>query len=422
MLPQIMRSPTLTFSAVLDLLRRALEESPADSTEISWVEALHHSTRAQAGPATRCTLRVRVEERGRSGNYTTDILTLEEIRHAVRQALGRAALSSPAVSSGGHPAPPAEDTGMRAAEEDLFDPAVARLTPQTAQDLLGRKLEAGERGTLDWAAGRVAVVHSDGREQHTGVTCARLHIECGEGPAAGRAMAAARSLRRLDAPGVLERARRRIATETASPPSPESSEDGILVLEPEATADLLLHLHRWWRSAAFLGQVEADLQQGAALDPGLHLTDDPLDPGALPFPFDLRGAPLAPQPVLVDGRCRPFEPALLDENRDLHACLRPGGLSTEELLRRCDGGLSVGRIHRLECLEPHTLRLRFAVGGVRRIRGGETAEALHLTTLEGAFLPALEKVLGIGDTAVTLARGDGLFGGAQAPAVALRLD
>ena len=429
------RTEPLPLPEALDLLRSTLDQSPADYTEIAWSEAIRQSGATPGGavdgapvPLPHCTLQVRVVERGRSGHYTTGNLEMEELRHAVRQALAQAA-TAPPVSSGGHPLEPPDDTSALPSPlstDALFDPAIAHLTPAAAADLLGERLESGrETGALDWIVGRVVVVNSKGLERQTAVTCARLQLQRGEGPGAGQAASAARTLQQLDAPGTLERARLRAAagSETADPGEPFAT----VYLAPEATAGLILHLRRLLRTHLTFPVVEAALLPrlgSASLDPYLHLADDPLAEAGLPFPFDLRGAPLGARVLLTEGAVQPpFPPATNGpgDERGSHLILQSGATAEARLWELCEGGLFVPSIHKVDCREPGTLGLRCSIHGARRIRGGQPAEILCRPTLDLALLPALETVLGIGTQAVTLAEGDGLYGGVRAPALALTL-
>jgi predicted Zn-dependent protease len=282
---------------------------------------------------------------------------------------------------------------------------------------------AEETGTLDWTIGRVAVLNSEGLERSATTTCARLRIACGTGLRQGRALSAARTLQQLDAPGTLERARlRRAEGEADLDPTGISA----VCLAPEATAQLLLHLRRLARGAIAFPEGEPGGYPdfpSLAFDPQLHLEDNPLDPEALPFPFDLRGAPLAARDLLTDGKATASFPPpwRLGDERGSHLLLHAGALTDGALLERCDGGLYVSEIERVTCDDPRPLTLRCTFGGGRRIRAGRCTEAVPPETLTLPLLPALEKILGLGGTAVTVAQADGLLGGARAPGLALSL-
>lgn len=128
--------PPLPLDEILARLERVLRASPADATELVWIEA----SRAQEsnGKRRRDTFElrernilVRVRESGRVGLHHTSSSEISDLENAVRDALAQARLSEPSP-------PPLLPEGADGPVEmaGLYDPEVAALTPARARELL----------------------------------------------------------------------------------------------------------------------------------------------------------------------------------------------------------------------------------------------------------------------------------------------
>jgi len=432
-------------------LDRVLATSPADLTEIAWIEVrrCREDTRTRrdgrpdgASGMARCerTVLVRVWERGRAGCHRTGVATVSELEAAVREALAQARLAPPPRFA--RPPRPAADAllaGIAIPPGALFDPEVAELDPPAARELARGWTERGESARLAWSDGQVTVAASDGRRRSARVTAASLEVACGAGPAGGRAAAAARSLDALDGAEVAARARRRVAGESLGevPAGPLP-----LLLAPEAAAALLALLNRIAFSSTAFRDGSSPLcgHLGALwLDPAITLRDDGTDPRGLAFPFDLAGAFKAPVDLVRDGFAitpavdealaaelgRHATPHALSPEDSLPAnlFLLPGGKSEEELAAAIGDGLWIGALGDLEVYagrEARGTRFRARAGGVRRIAGGAvTTEALPDLLWEDGLPEALARVRGLGDRPVVVLAGEPLLGGISAPALAL---
>jgi PmbA protein len=430
-------------------LERVLAGSPADRTEISWVELRHgrEDTRQRRDGTERAsrTVVVRVWERGRAGSHRTGVEAVSELAAAVREALGEARLAPPAgyrppLPAAPAPAAPALSPGA------LFDPAIAALDAAGARELLRGWTERGEAAQLAWAEGTVCVAASDGRRAAVRATAAALAAARGQGPAAGRAAAAARSLAALDAPAVLARARGREAG--AEAPGEPPAALCPLLLAPEAAAALLGLANRTLFASTAYRDGSSPLRGnlGAALfDPAITLADDGTDPRGLPFPFDLAGTPKRPVELVGEGFARttavdeplaaelgqPATPHALsaDEGLPTNLFLRPGRRSEEELRREVGeaGGVEVGAIDAIELYDPAGLRFRARATGVRRIAAGALApdaEALPDLWWEDRLPDALARVIGVADRPLVLGPAEPLLlllGGISTPALAVDL-
>jgi predicted Zn-dependent protease len=252
-------------------LEKVLAASPADSTEIAWIEvrrdeagggqrpergrqegagagaagpgetasragsrggadrrrpaaspqAWETSSSADAPKSTSSerrerTIMFRVRQGGRTGLHRTGACELSELENALRDALAQARLAPPSPPEAlagterrGESAPPGADPG-----ETLYhDPELAGLNAQRAQDILGASGAAPtERIRLAWLEGRVVVANNAGLRRAVSVTAvsvtaASIAAACGQGAGAGSATSASRYLSALDLGSTLARAR-----------------------------------------------------------------------------------------------------------------------------------------------------------------------------------------------------------------------
>ncbi len=423
----------LSTDEMVSRLERVVETSPADSTELTWIEAVRHlesngKRRRDTFERRERTIFVRVRERGRLGLHRTGSAGVSDLETAVRQALANARLNEllPAVAAapanGGAPAP-------ALGKDALFDPELARLAGAWAREKVNRLVGRGELAWLAWMEGRVAVVGSGGLERTARATAATLQVSCGRGPGAGSAHAASRTLAGLGLEGVFARARDRHAQgEPAAPPEGPVP----ILLGQEAVGRLLELLSTLTLSSLAFHEGRAALRErlgSRVFHPAITLRDDPLDPRVLPFPFDLAGTPAAPVDLVADGVAR--TPAVderlarvlglpvtanavsHDEARPDHLLLVPRDLPFAELARAAEGGLWVGAIDALESFDPMALRFRATARGVRRLADGGLGAPLPDLVWEDSLFDVLSRVRGVGDTTVTLARD--VLGGTAAP-------
>lgn len=432
-MPPPLMAPVEEMLARLD---RALASSPADETELVWIEARrgqesNGKRRRDSFEAPERNLLVRVRESGRIGLHRTNAAGPSDLENAIRDALGQARLAQPAP-------PPLQPPGAAdplPRTPELADPEIERMAPARARDLIQRQAERGEIAWLGWCDGRMAVVNSRGLRRATEVTAAWLVASCGRVAGSGRAAAAARSLEALAPEAVFDRARRRHAPggdPIAEPPDAPVP----LVLSPEAAAALMDLLNRealgssTFRDSALCGSLGA-----AVCHPAITLRDDGTDPRGLPFPFDFLGAAKRPMDLIeqgvlrtpaVDERLaaeigRAPTPHLIAPGEALaaHLFLQPGEEPDEELLRRAGGGLWVTWLDLPRVFDPAALRFRAYLRGVRRLEGGALGAAVPDLVWEDSLPALLARVLGVGRTAVTaVAAADPLFGATTAPMLA----
>jgi predicted Zn-dependent protease len=446
-------------------LERALAGSPADETELVWLEARRslESNRQESNgrgrrdsfEAPERSLLVRVRVSGRTGLHRTGQTGLAELEKAVREALAQARLAAPTPpprlpEGAGDPLPQIPG---------LYDPEIPRLTPARVKELIQKTADRGEVARLGWGEGRLAVVNSRGLRRAVLCTAAWIDVACARAPGAGHAAGVSRSLAGLDGldvAAVVERARRRdvasagAGAEEAPPAGPLAPLP--VALAPEAAAVLIDLLNRHALSSlSFLDGVSFLCERTGqeVFHPSISLRDDPLDPRGAPFPCDLLGAAKRPLEIVRNGvflapvrderlaqllDLRPTAHlAAPDEARAGHLALvpalAPNSQPDAELLRQAEGGLWVSALDPVEVFDPYHLRFRAVARGVRRITGGGALGAALPDLVWEGDLPALLSaagVLGVGAEAVAVASVssgvsgvDPLFGAVSAPLLAL---
>src|SRR5687767_5703548 len=107
----------LALDEMVTRLEGVLEASPADSTELTWIEAVRRlesngKRRRDTFERRERTVFVRVRERGRTGLHRTGAAAPGDLENAVRQALANARVGEPlpaaAAASAAVPSPASE--------------------------------------------------------------------------------------------------------------------------------------------------------------------------------------------------------------------------------------------------------------------------------------------------------------------------
>jgi predicted Zn-dependent protease len=426
----------LTLDAISERLERALVHSPADETELVWIEsrsglAKSRGARVDAQTARHRTVMARVLDRGRIGSHRTGFADDGEIEDAIRQAMAHSRVNQPLV---GLPHLPADD-GKTFETGTLSCPSIAALSSRDIQLMLETLRRSREAQTFEWTLARVAVFNSRGVRRRVEVTSAALQIRHGRRPGGGRAATAARTLDAIDGERLCEVAAARHA-------SGESGElpDGVLpvVLSGEATIELVALLNRTALSAGSYSEGTSFLREHLGIqvfDRSISVRDDATDPAGLPFPFDLEGTAKQPVDMIAEGV--PRTPALDqrqaaqlglaptahsisgNDARAENLFLIPGTASEEELLQLADGGVWIGWLDAVAPIEPRRVRFLAHARGVRRIRDGRLAEALPDCIWDDSLLRCLSETPRVGAELSRRLSRDGVLGGVCAPPLML---
>lgn len=419
------------------LLERAVTSSPADETEIVWIEV--RRSRAAVGlrtaePSVRTERNalVRVREGGRRGSFrigTPDAGVLElAVRHAMAAARGAQRRPTPPLPGPEEAVPERRNT---------FDRRLATLEPSGAEQLLRSLARTGETATLDWSEGRVLVRNSRGLVRRSKATSATVNVRSGEGAAAGLCCQSARSLEQLGAAAVFERARTRRAPRGRTVPL-AGTRPVAMVLSPEAVIELIDQLNHHAFAAHAYREGSSFLRSHIGVqvfDRRFHLRDDAADVRGLPFPFDLEGRSKRPLDLVEHGV--PKTPTLDtwsaydlgleptghcvggEEAYALNLLMEPGDLSQSALLERIGQGLWVSRLDGVEVFDPARMRFRARCRGVRTIAGGILTDGAPELSWEDSLLRLFSALPALGSELAARVSHDGLLGGTAAPAVGL---
>ncbi|MEE8278226.1 MAG: metallopeptidase TldD-related protein [Thermoanaerobaculia bacterium] len=429
-------SGLLSLPEITSRLERTLERSPADETELVWLEVGRHEAanrgqRVEVHESRERTILVRVLDRGRVGSHRTGTYEVPELESAVRMAIAQSRSREP-LSGLRHL--PADETPI-ATSDPLYDAEIARLDAETAGELLRSARRRRAPLALEWTDARVAVFNSRGVRRQVAVTTATFEARCDGRPGGGWAAGASRTLEGLALERIVARARQRHVSGAVGELPTEAVP---AVLSPEAVTALCDILNRVAFSAISYYEGSSFLRQHLnvqVFDRDFHLRDDGTDPRGLPFPFDLEGSAKRSVELILKGT--PKTPALDhrqaallglaptahaiagNDARALNLFMLPGEDDDQDLLQAADGGIWLGWIDHLECFEPTRVQIRAHVRGVRRIRHGRLAEPLPDLTWEDGLLRAFSSLLALGKKVVLRSSPDGYLGGFSAPAVAI---
>jgi len=420
---------------VREELAAAVDRSPADETEILWLETRRGRTGYRVPDldsyqrrSRQVTLRVR--EGRRAGLHRTGGARTGELDGAVRHALAAARAAPPESLP---PLPGGCEPESFASA--VCDPDLERLHAKAARRLLQEALRDDEAAIIEWTVGQVAIANSRELACAERASTVMVEVRSGVDPGAGFARHAARSLDALQLVRLVETARERRAPEGA-PATPPSGEP--VLLAPEATIELveLLNLHAFSSRAILEGESFLLQHTGVQVfDRRLDLADDACRESGLPFPFDLEGVPKTPVELVSAGvpRTAALDTATAarvglsptcqctggEEAYPLNTILRPGEHSDQDLFHIADGGVWVSRLDEVECFDPARMRVRARARGVRRLRGGRLAEPVIDLVWEDSLLRVFSNLLAVGATCFCRPSRDGFLGGTSAPALAV---
>ncbi len=413
---------------------RLVALSPADQTHVLWSEGTRASViesarvrRLDSGRPS--TVRIRVRTCGRTGVARAESGEVGELQQALRAALADARCQPPS---------PDWDLASTAGETPglggLHDPEIAALEPPAAQAYLRGLVARNATLRLRWSERRLVIASTFHPTRAVALTTISLEARTGRRPGSGFAAATARSLRALDAPALLDRARS-LEAESVDQALPAGSLP--LLLGPEAAAVLIDAFARNVLSGA------SRIRRQTAAGPGpwpiseaLTLVDDPLHPIGAPLPFDLDGAPKRRRIFVEKGRSRgsAFDLELAgvagerptghglggDDAWPTHLEVTPGPEAESELRRRTAGGLRLGALEELAIEPEGALGIRATVRSVRRIEAdGSLGVALPPMIWTTALGAALASVVATGREIVAWMPRDSDLGAVRAVALCL---
>lgn len=424
-----------TLDEVIPRLERVLAASPADETELVWIErrrgrAALRAAKGEEAVRVDGTVLVRVEERGRVGTHRAAWGPVAELESAVRQAMAQAKMHDPLP---GMPHLPSDATALGEAAA-IFDPGVAVLDGPAARRLLQPLAQAAETARLAWCSGAVAVLNSRGLRRSATASGVDLEVRHGRGVGAGWAAHAARRLDELAPAKVFGAARSRATTNGALGEIPALPAP--LWLAPEAVATLLRLLNRCAFTAHAYRDGSSFLREHLGVqvfDRKLTLVDDATDKTGMPFPFDLEGT--AKRAVEIVAAGTPKTPALDqrhaamlglpptahasggDDARAENLFLRPGESGARDLGAAAANGIFGGWLDHPEVYDPKRVQFRAVLRGVRRVENGEAGAPLPDLVWEDSLLRVFSALEAVGSETARLVGDDLLLGGVVTPAI-----
>ena len=407
--------------SIVCLLRRVVQESPADQTEAILLTEDSSLTRF-AGSAVHQhvaernqTVILRVVLGKRIAVVTTNICRASSLKKSLEKAIFLAKVQQPNdlfVSLPGSESIP---------EIKTFAPSISRLTPNTkvrmVKGLLKRVKERGCKGSGALSNGEVelAVVNSLGVNAYQRFSDLFLHLIVENEKSSGYASFVSRDPDRLDVDSLAEEAVGKTSREDPTQIEPGEYE---VILEPYAVSELLSFL-------GYLGFHALAVQEGRSFfssrfgekmaDEKVTVYDDGLDPEGLQVPFDFEGVPKkkvtffdrgVAKEVTYDSFMASREGkkstghGLIAPNTEgpipINLFMKGGESSLEEMVKSVRRGIYVTRFHYTNVVEP----MKAVITGMTRdgtflIEGGEIKRPIKNLRFTESILKALSRVTAV---------------------------
>ena len=433
-----MERESLPLPEIAERSERLLRVSPADATIVTWIEgrrchAVESTRHRRAGQDAFRTVILRVRAGRRTGLARAEAGSRGELEAALRQALAVAHASS-ITSDWVWPA----EGRWNGPQGELHDAELAALTPARFQERLQELAEKRSTLRASWTESRIVVAATGRPTRAVALTSVSVEARTGRRPGSGFAAGTARSLHSLALDSLVGRAR---ALEASVVEQDVPTAGAPAVLSPEAAATLVESLAReLFSGRRFLAGEGplADPTERRHLPDWFHLADDPANPQALPFPFDLDGVVRQRRELVKEGelagpaldlelasRCGRVSTAqglASDDAFPCHPQLGAGDLDESELLARAAGGVRIGSVENFRCFTGPGLPFSAIARSVRRVGpGGCLGAALPPLHWQGRLLELWTTVAGLGRERVAIEPAALVvgMGAALAPAVLL---
>jgi PmbA protein len=405
----------------IQLLKKVVQESPADQTEVLLLtenssltrftqSAIHQHVAERNG-----TLILRVVLGKRIAVVTTNILNYPSVKDSLSKAISLAKVQHPNDEFISLPEP------KTIPEVDTFSKKVERLTPakkvKMVKDLFTLVKERGFRSSGAFSKGEVelAVVNSLGVEAYQRYSDLFFHLIAEDEMGSGYASFVSRDPDQLNIESLAKE-----AIEKASRGEPIQIEPGEyeVILEPYAVSELLSFL-------GYLGFHALAVQEGRSffcnefgkkmVDEKVTIYDDGLDPNGLQVPFDFEG--ISKQKVIFfeEGVAKEVTydsftadregkgstgHALIAPNTEgpipINLLMKGGKSSLEEMVRSVRKGIYVTRFHYINVVEPMKAVLTgMTRNGTFLIEEGEIKRPIKNLRFTESILRVLSRVSAI---------------------------
>jgi predicted Zn-dependent protease len=407
--------------ACLRLLKKIVQESPADQTEAILLTEDSSLTRF-----TRSTIHQHVAEKNgivilrvisgkRIAVVTTNILKPSSLKDSLQKAISLARDQQPNEEFRSLPEP------KPIPEVNTFSRNIDLLTPdkkvEVIRNLFSIVKQTGLRASGAFSHGKVelTVVNSLGVEAYQRYSDLFFHLIAENEKSSGYASFVSRDPDQLDIEALAEEAIRK-----ASRGEPIQIEPGEyeVILEPYAVSELLSFL-------GYLGFHALALQEGRSffcdalgkkmVDEKVTIYDDGLDPKGLQVPFDFEGVPKQKVSFFEVGVAKEvtydsFTAGREGKDSTGHALIAPntegpipinlfmkgGGSSLDEMIRSVRKGIYVTRFHYTNVVEP----MKAVLTGMTRdgtflIEEGEIKRPIKNLRFTESVLKALSRVTAV---------------------------
>jgi PmbA protein len=403
------------------LLRKVVQESPADQTEVILLTEDSSLTRF-AGSAIHQhvaernqTVILRVVLGKRIAVVTTNIFQLSSVIKFLQRAIALAKVQQPNDEFISLPGP------KPIPEIETFSKNISHLTPnqkvRTVQSLLRRVKEKGCEASGAFSNGEVelAVINSLGVEAYQKFSDLFLHLVVENEKSSGYASFVARDPDQLDVDSLAQEAIGKTSKEEPIQIQPGEYQ---VILEPYAVSELLSFL-------GYLGFHAQAVQEGRSffsnrfgekmVDEGVTIYDDGLDPEGLQVPFDFEGIPKRKVTFFDRGVAKEVTYDSFTAGREgkastghgliapntegpvpVNLFMKGGEPSLEEMIRSVQRGIYVTRFHYTNVVEP----MKAVITGMTRdgtflIEEGEIKRPIKNLRFTESILKALSQVTAI---------------------------
>lgn len=404
--------------ACFRLLKRVVQESPADQTEIllltedSSLTRFTHSTIHQHVAERNGTMILRVVLGKRIAVITTNILKPSSVKKTLEKAISLAKVQHPNNEFISLPEP------KPISEIHSFSKNIDDLTPNKKVELIkGILTLAKEKGFIASGAfsnGRVelGVVNSLGVEAYQKYSDLLLHLIVEDGESSGYASFVSRDLDQLNIEFLAKE-----AIDKVSHGKPIQIEPGEyeVILEPYAVSELLSFL-------GYLGFHSLAVQEARSffcnefgkkmVDEKVTIYDDGLDPEGLQVPFDFEGVPKQKVTFFDEGVAKEVTYDSFTAGREgkgstghgliapntagpipINLFMKEGESSLEAMVQSVRKGVYVTRFHYTNVVEP----MKAVITGMTRdgtflIDGGEIKRPIKNMRFTESILKALSQV------------------------------
>jgi predicted Zn-dependent protease len=410
---------------VFEVLKRVLDKSPAEKTELLYTGKRRDLTRYtgseihQNVSATDTRVYIRVAEGKRLGLVMVNSLQEELLLKATKQAveLARHQPENKFFTDFTKPA-------SYKATKTYFE-TTAEFTPQQRVEVVERNFAEAEKfdfevsGAFSISEGEIAVLNSNGVEAHQLLTDAEIKVVPVSKEGMSYASAFSHNVTKIEFDWIAQRALERCAMNRDQREILPGQYD--VILEPGCLAEVMSWLsfiafgsNSFIDGASFLAGRIGERSMGKEIT----IYDSVWEPEAEGLPFDFEGVPKRRVLLIEQGinrgvvydsvsanqaKAEPTGHAGLPDNpygaMPWNICMKPGDSSVEEMIASCERGLLISQFHYLSVLDPkQALMTGMTRYGTFLIEDGKIKHAVRNLRWTESMLRAFSNVKAISKT------------------------